>query len=274
MHDQPTTTARRLALVTGASAGLGAEFARAYARSGHDLVLVARRSDRLEALAAELRQAHGVEAWALPVDLARPDARDMVLAGVERLAPGRTVSVLVNNAGFSIPATFAATEWRREQDMVMTLVHAVVALTHAFLPGMLAAGYGRIINVASVVGFAPGVAGHTLYPAAKSFVIKFSQSLAAETAGKGVHVTALCPGATRTEFNTASGMTEIFDATPRRFLDEADAVVAQGIAANEAGRVIIVTGWHNRLSRWALKALPEAITRPLINRVAARYHKG
>jgi uncharacterized protein len=274
MVDQPKTPARRLALVTGASAGLGAEFARAYARSGHDVVLVARRVDRLEALALELKQAHGIEAWALPVDLARADARDVVVAGVERLAPGRTVAVLVNNAGFSIPATFAATEWGREQGMVMTLVHAVVALSHAFLPGMLAAGYGRIINVASVVGFAPGVAGHTLYPASKSFVIKFSQSLAAETAGKGVHVTALCPGATRTEFDKASGMTEIFAATPRRFVDEADAVVAQGIAANDAGRLIVVTGWHNRLSRWALKALPESLTRPLINWAASRYHKG
>ncbi len=264
---------RKLALITGASAGLGAEFARQLAGAGHDVVLVARRADRLQALAAELHGKHDITAIALPVDLARMDARDAVMSGLAAALPGRGIDVLINNAGFSIPDTFATTAWQRENEMVMTLVHAVAALSHAALPHMLAHGFGRIINVASIVGFAPGVGGHTLYPAAKSFVIKFSQSLAAETAGTGVHVTALCPGATRTEFKTASGMDEIFEQTPRWLIDEPADVVRQGLAANAAGRVIVVTGLHNKLSRLVLKILPEAITRPLINRAAMRYRK-
>jgi uncharacterized protein len=266
-------TKNRLALVTGASAGLGAEFARQLAAARYDVVLVARRRERLEALAQELMAKHDVQAIVLPCDLARMEARDDIMAALATAAPGRSIDMLVNNAGFSIPASFAATDWQRESDMIMTLVYAVCSLTHAVLPDMIAKGNGRIINVASVAGFAPGVAGHTLYPAAKSFVIKFSQSLAAEVASKGIQVTALCPGYTRTEFQTASGMDDLAAKTPRRFADEPSDVVRQAIAANREGRVIIVTGLHNRLSRLALKVIPEFITRPLINRAAARFRK-
>jgi uncharacterized protein len=262
-----------LAVVTGASAGLGAEFARQLAAAGYNVVLIARRRERLEALAQELRTQHRIQALALPCDLAGIGARDQVIAGIAAAFPGQTIDMLVNNAGFSIPASFAASEWQRESDMIMTLVYAVCSLTHAALPGMIAKGQGRIINVASVAGFAPGVAGHTLYPAAKSFVIKFSQSLAAEVSAKGINVTAVCPGYTRTEFQTASGMDDLATKSPRRFADEPADVVRQALAANREGRVIIVTGLHNRLSRWALKVLPEFITRPLINRAAARFRK-
>src|SRR6516162_2614312 len=166
------TTRRKLALVTGASAGLGAEFARQLAAAGHDVALVARRLDRLEALAQSLTANHGVEAYAVKADLAQPDAHRVVMDAVA--ACNRSVDILVNNAGFTIPDHFAKAEWQRESDMIMTLVYAVCSLTHATLPHMLAQGWGRLITVASVAGFAPGIAGHTLYPAAKSFVIKFS----------------------------------------------------------------------------------------------------
>ena len=157
--------------------------------------------------------------------------------------------------------------------MIMTLVYAVCSLTRAALPHMLAQGWGRIINVASVAGFAPGIAGHTLYPAAKSFVIKFSQSLDCEVRRRGVYVTAFCPGYTRTEFHAASGMADLVAKAPRHFGAEPPEVVSAALAANAAGRVIIVTGLRNRVRRLALKILPETITRPIINAGAARYRR-
>jgi uncharacterized protein len=139
---------------------------------------------------------------------------------------------------------------------------------------MIARGSGRIINVASVVGFAPGVAGHTLYPASKSFVIKFSQSLDAELRAKGIKVSALCPGHTDTEFQAASGMADL--AAAGRWSKGADpvAVVRQGLSGNAAGRVIIVTGLGNKLARTVMKVLPEAVTRPLINYGARHFRRG
>jgi short-subunit dehydrogenase len=234
-------------------------------------VLIARRLDRLEALASELAAKHGIEATPLAVDLARLEARDQI--AVELSRQRRDAEVLVNDAGFSIPDTFASTLWQRESDMIMTLVYAVAGLAHLVLPAIIAKGRGRIINVASVVGFSPGVAGHTLYPASKSFVIKLSQSLDCEVRAKGVKVTALCPGYTRTEFQKASGMDDLVANAPRWFVDEPEDVVRAALAANEAGRVIIVTGFHNKLSRLALKALPETLTRPMINYGARRYRR-
>lgn len=265
----PSTT-RPLALITGASAGLGAEFARQLAASGHDLILVARRLDRLEALAGELTSRYGISARALKVDLARMEAPDEIAAALK--AEGRDVEVLINNAGFSIPDTFAATAWERERDMLMTLVYAVTALAHLVLPAMIKRGSGRVINVASVAGFAPGVSGHTLYPASKSFVIKLSQSLDSEVRAKGIKVTALCPGSTATEFQTASGMDDLVAKAPRHADDPRD-VVAAGLAGNAAGRVIVVTGMWNKVSRLILKVLPEAITRPVINYGTRRYRR-
>jgi hypothetical protein len=266
-----TGTRRRLALVTGASAGLGAEFARQLAAAGNDVVLVARRLDRLEALAQSLTAAHGVEAHAIKADLGQPDAHHLVMDTVA--SRGRSVDILINNAGFTIPETFAKADWRRESDMIMTLVYAVCSFTHAALPHMLAQGWGRIINVSSIAAFAPGIAGHTLYPAAKSFLVKFSQSLDCEVRGRGIYVTAFCPGLTRTEFHAASGMTELMAKAPRRFGAEPPEVVSAALAANAAGRVILVTGLRSKVRRVALKLLPEGLTRPIINWGAARYRR-
>jgi len=266
-----TGTRRRLALITGASAGLGAEFARQLAAAGNDVVLVARRLDRLEALARELSAAHGIEAYAVRADLGQAETHRLVMDAVA--SRGRSVDILVNNAGFTIPEVFAKAEWQRESDMIMTLVYAVCSFTHAALPHMLAQGWGRIINVASIAAFAPGIAGHTLYPASKSFVVKFSQSLDCEVRGRGVHVTAFCPGLTRTEFHIASGMTELMAKAPRRFGAEPPEVVAAALAANAAGQVVLVTGLRSKVRRVALKLLPEGLTRPIINYAAARYRR-
>jgi len=262
---------RQLALVTGASAGLGAEFARQLAAAGKDVALVARRIDRLDALARDLTTQYGIEAFSIRADLAEPDAYRLVADAIA--SRNRSIDILVNNAGFTIPETFAQAAWQRESDMIMVLVYAVCSLTRMALPHMLAKGWGRIINVASVAGFAPGVTGHTLYPAAKSFVIKFTQSLDCEIRSRGVYATALCPGYTRTDFAQASGMADLLAKAPRRFADQPRDVVSTALAANAVGKVVVVTGMRNKIRRLALKILPEGITRPIINYGAAPYRR-
>jgi hypothetical protein len=261
---------RRLALVTGASAGLGAAFARAYASRGLDVALVARRVDRLEALAAELRAAHGVEALVVAADLARFEAHEPVMAALA--AEGREVDVLVNNAGFGIAQSFVGVRWARQRDFLMTMVVTPCALAHAVIPGMLRRGGGAIVNVASMAAFSPGVAGNSLYPGAKSLMVKFSQALEAEYGARGLKVTAVCPGFTRTEFAEQAGVAELMARDNRRFSQSAEAVVEATIRANEAGRLILVPGAHNKLAAVLLKTLPEPIVRSIIGRASARYH--
>jgi short-subunit dehydrogenase len=261
--------ARPLALVTGASAGLGEAFARAYAATGHDLALVARRADRLTALAAELSQKHGIEAWPIPADLALFEAHKPVLEAVA--ARGRGVDVLVNNAGFGIAQGYTSVPWERQRDFLMTLVVTCCGLAYGVLPGMVERGRGAIINVASLAGFAPGVKGNTLYPGAKSLMIKFSESLAAEYGPKGVNVTALCPGFTTTEFAAQAGIQPIMDRQNRLLSQTAEQVVAIGVRANAQGRVVVVPGLHNKIAAVLLKRLPEPLVRAIISAGSAKY---
>jgi hypothetical protein len=260
----------KLALITGASSGLGEAFARAYAAHGCDLVLVARRLDRLEAMAAELAAAHGIEAVAVCQDLAEYGAEDRVLGAIDRR--GLSVDILVNNAGFSIPQSFAAVPWARQREFLMTLVVSACGLAHGVLPAMIERGEGAIINVASLAGLAPGAAGHTLYPGAKSLAIKFSEALDAEYRARGVKVTALCPGFTRTGFAAANGTQAIMDASPRLFFQTAETVVAAAIAANARGKVVVVPGWHNKIAAALLRYLPHALVRAVVTAGARRYH--
>lgn len=260
---------RKLALITGASAGIGEAFAHAYAALGHDVALVARRVERLEALAGVLTAAHGVEALVIPADLSVVEAHVPVMAALE--AAGRHADVLVNNAGYSIAQTFTAVPWERQRDFLMTLVVAGCGLAHAVLPGMVERGGGDIINVASLAGFAPGAEGHSLYPAAKSFAIKFTQSLDVEYRGKGVRVTALCPGFTLSEFAASNGTQAMMDATPRRFFQTAQQVVEAALKGLDAGKVIVVPGLHNQIAALALRALPGAFVRYAIARGGAKY---
>ena len=261
--------AARLALITGASAGIGEAFARAYAAHGLDLALVARRADRLEALAAELRAAHGVQVLVIPADLSVWEAHPAVLEAVAKA--GRHVDVLVNNAGFGVPQSFTGAPWERQRDFLMTLVVNACGFAYGVIPGMAERGWGRIVNVASLAAFSPGAAGYTLYPAAKSFAVKFSQSLDAELRGKGVKVTAICPGFTQTEFAAASGTQHLMDQAPRRFWQTPEAVVREAIAANEAGKVVVATGWHNKLVAGLMQMLPDSLLSALIRLGGAKY---
>ncbi len=259
----------KLALITGASAGIGAAFARAYAAKGFDLALVARRVDRLEALAAELSARHGVEAFAIGADLAVFEAQAPVLAAVAER--GRVVDALVNNAGFGITQSFAGVPWARQRDFLMTLAVTPCALAHGVIPGMVERGDGAIINIASVAGYAPGVAGNTLYPAVKSLMIKFSQSLDAEYRDKGLRVTAVCPGTTLSEFAQTAGIVGREHQKPGFGVMTAEAVVAEALRANDAGRAVVIPGWHNRVAMTLMRALPEPLVRSIINTAAARY---
>jgi short-subunit dehydrogenase len=258
-----------LALITGASSGIGEAMARAYAARGLDVALTARRADRLHALADELRAAHGIETLVIPADLSAWEAHEEILGAVA--AAGRHVDVLVNNAGFGIAQTFNGVPWSRQRDLLMTLVVNATGLAYGVIPRMVARRWGRIINVASLAAFAPGAAGYTLYPAAKSFAVKFSQSLDAELRDKGVLVTAVCPGFTRTEFSKANGSQHLMDQAPRHFWQSPEEVALAAIGANERGKVVVVPGWHNKLGAFFLRVVPDVIVSAAIRRGAAKY---
>ena len=266
MADSPP---RRLALITGASAGIGAAFARAYAARGFDLALVARRRERLEALAGELTHKHGVEAFAIAADLSAPEAQTPVLEAVEER--GRHVDALVNNAGFGIPRFFTEAPWHEQRDFLMTMAVAPCALAYAVIPGMAERRWGRIINVSSIAGFAPGVAANTLYPGVKGLMIKFSQALDAEYRDKGLKVTAICPGSTQSEFAAHAGYQHLMNQHPSPFVQTADRVAEIAVTANEAGRVVVIPGWHNRIAVALMRLVPEPMVRSLINAGAAKY---
>lgn len=260
---------RPLALVTGASAGIGAQFCRSLARRGFDLVLTARRADRLDALGTELSAAHGISAQSIPMDLSQADADRAILESLE----GRPIALLVNNAGYSIPQSFGAVPWEDQRAFLMTLVLNACGLAHGVLRGMVARQSGGIINVASVAGFAPGVAGHTLYPGAKSLMIKFSEALDAEYRQQGIRVTALCPGFVRTEFAEANGTSDQMRHIPRFMVQSVEKVVEGGLRANERGQVVVTPGWTTTLGAAALSYLPHGLVRAVVMRGSARYHR-
>jgi short-subunit dehydrogenase len=264
--------ARRLALITGASAGIGAAFARIYASHGYDVALTARRLDRLEALAAEIRMRFGVEAYAIAADLADPGGVDAVLAAVA--AEGREVDALVNNAGYGLPGTFDKTSWADQSAFLQVMLTSVCEMTHKVLPGMAERRFGRIVNVASLAGLAPGSAGHTLYAATKSFLVKFSQSLHLENLSKGVHASALCPGFTLSEFHDVNGTrAQVSQSLPAWMWMGADEVAAAGYEAAEANRPVCVTGAPNKAIAVLAKLIPDEWALALIASQGGKFRK-
>jgi short-subunit dehydrogenase len=244
-----------VALITGASAGLGVEMARIHASRGGDLVLVARRGDRLEKLGAELSAAHGVKAESIALDLSTPEAASELHRQVQ--ARGIAVEQLINNAGFGTHGGFTEVAAARYAEMIRLNISTLVGLTHLFLPEMVQRGSGRVMNVASMAGFLPGPF-MAIYYATKAFVISFSEAIAEELDGTGVTVTALCPRATNTEFATVAGVqdTGMFDDA-----DSAPAVAAYGYAAMLRGDVIAIPGFAARMKIQALRLLPRKTVR-------------
>lgn len=265
---------RRLCLITGASAGIGAEFARQYAALGWDLALTARRAERLEKLAAELTAAHGISVHILPEDLADPAAPARLVAALE--AKGLAADALVNNAGYGLPGTFFSTRWEDQQTFLQVLYTAPVELVHRLLPGMAARGFGRIINVASLAGYAAGSAGHTLYASVKAGLIKFSESINAECEALGhtdIHCTALCPGFTWSEFHDVNGTREETNKMPKWMWMEAAPVVKASIDAVNRGQPVVVPGVANKMLATLTRILPEPMGRAMVKSQSSRYRK-
>ena len=260
------------ALITGASAGIGAALARVYAEMGWDLILTARRAEALEALAAELASAHGVKVAVIPADLSEPQASRRLFEEVT--ARGLIVTALVNNAGFSRTTGFIAADPADHAAMLQVMLTAPVELSRLVLPGMVERGYGRILNVASLAGLMPATGGDTLYGPIKSFLIKASAGLHLELAGTGVHVTALCPGYTYTEFHDVNGSRDqVSSAYPAWMWQDAETVARVGYAAVEANRPRAVPGWKNRLLAAIPKLLPDDLALRIIGGHARRLDR-
>jgi hypothetical protein len=251
---------REVALITGASMGIGKELAKIFAADGRDLVLVARSEDKLQSLARELEGENGIRAHVVPADLTDPGAPAAIFAALE--TKGVQLDYLVNNAGFGANGPFAELPLQLQMGMLQVNIDALVALTHHALQGMLARKKGRILNIASTAGFQPGP-DMAVYYASKSFVLLFSEGIAEEVKDQGVTVTAHCPGATATNFpGTAGNDTSILfklGAAP------ADKVARHAYRSMMKGKVVAVEGLMNWLSafgvRFGSRALVRKITR-------------
>jgi short-subunit dehydrogenase len=265
------STPRRTALITGASAGIGKAFAHQLAKRDFDLVLTARRRERLEEVKGEILAERDARIEIITADLADPAAPQRILDELARRQIA--IDVLVNNAGFGLPQKYMATTWKQQAELLQVLVTSVAHLTHLFLPGMVARGWGRVINIASLAGLMYGAPGSTLYAGAKSFVIKMSESLALELAGTGVSVTAVCPGFTFSEFHDVSGTRKRVARLPSALWMDADTVARQGVEAALEGRVVLVNGPVNKLIASAMKHLPDPIARGILSRQARNFRE-
>jgi short-subunit dehydrogenase len=255
---------RRRALVTGASAGIGAAFAERLARDQYDLVLVARSRDRLDALAKRIRDERGMEAEVLAADLTLPEE----LARVEKaIAADSRLELLVNNAGFGTYGPFAELDPEREELEIRLNVIALVRLARAALPVMLARGHGSIVNVSSLAGWQPCPHNAT-YGATKAFVNSFTEALHEELRGSGVKVQALCPGFTRTEFQERAGIDT--SSLPDFAWMEPAQVVEASLEGLRRGEVLCVPGVHNKALAAVTSVLPRALTRRMAGAIVRR----
>ncbi len=240
-------------LITGASAGIGLEFARQLAKRGQKLVLVARRKDRLDALAAELGNARVVA-----IDLSEPGSTAKLMANLRKA--GEHVETLINNAGFGLSGRFAELDADRQREMIDLNIARLTELCRAVAPGMIERKAGAILNLASTAAFQPGP-NMAVYFATKAYVLSFTEALHEELKPHGIKVTALCPGPTKTEFGEVAGFTEgRFD----RLSTDAAGVVRAGINGLDRNRAVVVPGWLNKLGASSTRFVP----RPLVRKIA------
>jgi short-subunit dehydrogenase len=261
----------RTALITGASSGIGEAFADVFAANGFDLVLTARREDRLRAVADRIRQTYGRQVHIVVADLARPGA--VARLTMEVASQRINVDALVNNAGYGVPGAYMRSSWEEHDAFIKVMVSTVAELTHRVLPGMLEREYGRIINVASLAGLIPPPAGHTLYAAAKAFVVRFSESLGQEVGHRGVNVTALCPGFTFSEFHDVTGTRDSVSKLPSFFWMDAATVARQGFDGVMAGRPVVITGRVNQTINLLVRMFPQRLTSAINRKLSKAYRK-
>jgi uncharacterized protein len=259
------STSRPVALITGASSGIGAEFARTRAAIGDDLVIVARDERRLEELAESCEKEHGIEVEVLAADLSTGAGTSVVEARLESDDP--PVDLLVNNAGFGTVGKFPDLPREREAQEIQLNVVALMRLCHAALPGMVGRGRGGVINVSSLGGYQPTPLNAT-YGGTKAFVTSFSHALHEELRGTGVNVMVLCPGFTRTEFQERAGVDS--SAVPNFLWQSADTVVAAALRAYDNGRAVCIPGSLNRAGAAFSSALPGGVTRKLAGAIIGR----
>lgn len=246
----------KTALITGASAGIGKSFATLYAQNGFDLVLVARREDKLQSLASELKKQHGVMVYVLPQDLANPDAPEAITQWLSE--KGIRIHTLINNAGYALSQTVMSSDLMDVKAFMQVLMTAPVELCHRLAPAMKAAGEGHIINVASIAAFMPPIKGD-IYCAAKSFLLNFSLGLELELKPHGVHCLALCPGFTFSEFHDVMGTRKAVSKLPRFMWMDADEVALQGYQAVCEGKNMHVPGIVNQGASQLVSMLPQQV---------------
>ena len=252
------------ALITGASAGLGKEFARQLAAKGMNLVLVARRREPMEALADEFSAAHGVEVSILEADLSDSETPHRLFEQTE--AQGLAIDYLVNNAGAEGPDLVRVRDWNKQQAYLTLMMTSVAAMCHEFLPSMVQRGFGRILNVASVAGRMT-VGGDYSYGPTKAYLIALSKGLASAYRSKGVHVMALCPGFTHTDFHASDKLTIMKSNTPKWIWYDADVVIREGLAALEQGKDEYTSG---RLYRFLVPVLKQRWTQGLLTALGVK----
>jgi len=249
------------ALITGASAGLGAEFARQLASKGKDLILVARRTEPMEVLARDLADEFNVEVDVIQADLSDTEATATLFAEVNRR--GLVVDYLINNAGAVGPDLLDDRDWPAQQKYIELMMTSVAGMCHHFIPPMRERGFGRVLNVASVAGHV-SLAGDTSYGPTKAYVIALSKGLAVTLRGYGVHVLALCPGFTHTDFHLSDELAQMKNNTPAYIWYDADVVIREGLAALEKGKSVHISGrlyryltplLKSRLGAWIMAAM-------------------
>ena len=260
----PAASTAGTALVTGASSGIGVAIARELAAKGHALILVARREERLQSLATELVDEHGISVAVIACDLADPAARARMVDQVR--TGGRDVEVLVNNAGFGSRGRFASNDPDRMVGMVRLNIEAVVDLTARFLPGMVERGRGSVINISSTSAFQP-LPGAAVYAAGKSFVLSFSEAIRTELRGSGVGVTAVCPGPVKTEFTDAAGMSGVEDSTPDAIWMSPEEIGVAAVEGAVADKRVVVPGALNRAGSLLGQHTPRFIGLPIFARI-------
>ncbi len=267
----PNATQRPIALVTGASAGIGREFSLFLAEKGYDLVVVARREDRLVEIKKLVAERYGVRAMVIAEDLSHAAAPRRI-ADIVR-ASNLDIEVLINNAGYAVKGTFLENDWATHADFLQVMVGSWVHLTHLFVPSMMRKGRGRILNVSSLASLAPEPGG-SLYAPVKSLMTSASRAMRLELLGTGVHCTALCPGFTYTEFHDVLGVRDDMKKLPKYMWQEARPVVEAGWRGVERNTPVVVPGAFNRTAAFFCKLLPYAATVRMMPKAIAERATG